>query len=204
MNKTILGIAVALGVGVASAFAIPTTLGVDFRSAAWQAATGKSRYSTGNIEVAAAFPLGSTLTSSAISGLGISAPPLQRTLDILDVTFSLRSGNGLTRAWVTNLFSGTLEIGTLVLDTTKGLEVFTFSGLHTRGKDPHRDVYSSFGNAYNVLNAHFLTVNPLRVVGVKNCSVAGFSSSVPDGGTTLALLGIGLISLTMLRRKFAF
>jgi hypothetical protein len=29
------------------------------------------------------------------------------------------------------------------------------------------------------------------------------SSAVPDGGTTLALLGIGLISLTVVRRGFA-
>jgi hypothetical protein len=206
MNKTILCLAIAMMGGAASALAIPTSLGVDFRSAAWQAAAGQTTFTSGNVKDSAALPLGATLTASSTAGIGINAPtPLSGTVDILNVAFSLASGTGLTGAWVTNLFSGTLESGTLVLNTTKGTETYLFSGLQSSSQNSLGDVYVNFGGAYNVLSASFLVANPLSVLGTKNYSVAGFSSSVPDGGTTLSLLGIGLISLTVLRRKlFAF
>jgi hypothetical protein len=206
MNKTILCLAIAMIGGAASALAIPTSLGVDFRSAAWQAAAGKSSFVSGNVTDNAVLPFGSTLTASSTLGIGINAPtPLSGTLDILNVTFNLGSGTGLTGAWVTNLFSGTLETGSLVLQTTQGTQTFLFSGIQSSSQNSLGDVYVNFGSAYNVLSANFLALNPLSALGTKNYSVAGFSSSVPDGGTTLSLLGIGLISLTVLRRKlFAF
>jgi VPDSG-CTERM motif len=205
MNKTIVCIAIAIVGGSGSALAVPTTLGVDFRSAAWQAAAGKTSYSSGNVTDTAAAPAGSTLTTSLTTGIGVGAPSaFSGILDILNVAFSLGSGTNLTGAWVTNLFSGTLETGSLLLNTTKGLEVFSFSGLSSSSKDPLGDVYINFGGAYNVLSAQFYALNPLSILGAKDYSVAGFSSSsVPDGGTTLTLLGIGLVSLTVLRRRFA-
>ena len=45
MNKTLLYLAIAMLSGAASALALPTTLDVDFRSAAWQAANGNTTYS---------------------------------------------------------------------------------------------------------------------------------------------------------------
>lgn len=201
MNKTILCLTIAMISGAGAAFAIPTTLGVDFRSAPWQLPAGKTTYTTGNVTDTAAVPLGSTLTSSSTAGIGIKSPTaLLGTFDILNVVFSLGSGTGLTGAWVTNLFSGTLETGTLVLNTTKGFESFLFSGLQSSSQNPLGDVYVNFGGAYNVVSAQFYSSNPLSIVGVKDYSVAGFTS-VPDGGTTLALLGIGLITLTIFRRK---
>jgi hypothetical protein len=202
MNKTILCLAIALVSGAASALAIPTTLAVDFRSTAWQSAGGKSSYSTGNVTDTAALPAGSTLTQSSMAGIGINAPLLSGTFDILNAAFSLGSGSGLTGAWVTNLFSGTLETGALLLNTTQGLQTYFFSGLQTSSQDPLGAAYINFGGAYNVLSAQFVAVNPLSILGSKNYSVAGFTT-VPDGGTTLTLLGIGFISLTALRRRFA-
>jgi hypothetical protein len=206
MNKTILSLAIAMVSSAVSALAIPTTLSVDFRSAAWQSAAGKTSYTTGNVTDTAAYPPGSTLTASSTAGVGIKAPSLSSgTVDILNVTFSLGSGSGLTGAWVTNLFSGTLETGTLVLDTTQGiLSPILFSGLLTSSQDPLGDVYIDFGGAYNVLSAQFYALDPLSSLGIKDYSVAGFADppAVPDGGTTLTLLGIGFISLTVLRRRF--
>ena len=143
------------------------------------------------------------MTWSSTAGVGDNAPALAGTFDILNVAFLNGTGNGLTGAWVTNLFSGTLETGTLLLNTAQGLDTFTFSGLQTSAQNPLGDLYVNFGGALNVLSAQFVTVNPLSLLGSKNYSVAGFSSSVPDGGTTLTLLGIGFMSLTMLRRRFA-
>jgi hypothetical protein len=203
MNKTLLYLAIAMFSGAASALAVPTTLDVDLRSAAWQAANGKTTYSVGNVSDTAAFPPGSTLTWSSTAGVGDNAPALAGTFDILNVAFLNGTGNGFTGAWVTNLFSGTLETGTLLLNTAQGLDTFTFSGLQTSAQNPLGDLYVNFGGALNVLSAQFVTVNPLSLLGSKNYSVAGFSSSVPDGGTTLTLLGIGFMSLTMLRRRFA-
>ena len=198
MNKTILCLAIALVSGAASALAIPTTLTVDFRSAAWQSAAGQSNYSVGNVTDSAVYRWGSTLTASSTTGVGVNVPLSLVSADILNTTFSLGSGKGLTGAWVTNLFSGTLEAGTLVLNTTQGVEDYFFSGLQPQSQNSLGDVYVSFGGAYNVLSAEFFEAG----VGAKPYSVAGFTS-VPDGGTTLTLLGIGLISLTVLRRRFA-
>lgn len=180
-------------IGAASASAIPTTLSVDFRSAAWQQAAGKSSFSVGNVTDTAVFPFGSTLTASSTAGLGVNVPLSWTTADIMNVTFSLGSGKGLTGAWVTNLFSGTLELGTLVLDTTQGVIDISFSGQNSLG-----DLYVSFGGAYNVTGAEFFEGG----IGSKPYSVAGFTS-VPDGAATLTLLGIGLVSLTALRLRFA-
>jgi hypothetical protein len=198
MNKTILCLAIAMVSGAASALAIPTTLSVDFRSAAWQSAAGHTSYSVGNVNASAVYPWGSTLAASSTRGIGVNVPLSLVSADILNTTFSLGSGNGLTGVWVTNLFSGTLESGTLVLDTTNGIEDFFFSGTQSQSQNPLGDVYVSFGGAYNVLGAEFFEAG----LGSKPYSVAGFTS-VPDGGATLTLLGIGLVSLTAFRRRFA-
>ncbi len=200
MNKTILCLAIAMVGGAASALAIPTSLTVDFRSAAWQPAAGQSTFSAGNVTNSAVFPWGSTLTASSTAGIGVNVPLSLVSADIMNTTFSLGSGKGLTGAWVTNLFSGTLESGTLVLETTKGVEDYFFSGLQTNSQDPLGDVYINFGGAYDVLGAQFFEAS----LGSKPYSVAGFTSaSVPDGGSTLTLLGIGFVSLTAFRRRFA-
>ena len=196
MNKTILSLAIAMVSGAVSALAIPSTLGVDFRTPAWQSAAGHSSDTVNSVTATAVYPPGSTLSASSTLGIGINAPtPSSGTIDILNVTFSLASGNGLTGAWVTNL--GTLEAGELVLDTTQGDLTFSFSGAQASSGD----LFVSFGSAYDVLSAQFYTVNATSVLGVPDYSVAGFTS-VPDGGTTLTLLGIGFISLTVLRRRF--
>jgi len=117
-------------------------------------------------------------------------------VEIMTTSFSLSSGTGLTGVWVTNLFAGKLlsETGLLVLDTTQGTKTISFSGLQTSAQDALGDVDISFGGAYNVLDATFFGV-------VGNYSVAGFTRHVPEGGTTLALLGIGLIGLSVLRSR---
>jgi hypothetical protein len=195
MNKTILCSAIAMVIGTASAFAIPTSLSIDFRSGAWQSAAGQSSYTVGNVTDSAVYPVGSTLSASTTAGVGVNVPLSWVSADIMNTTFSLGSGKALTGAWVTNLFSGTLELGTLVLNTTQGVEDYTFSGQNSTG-----NAYIDFGGAYNVLSAEFFEAG----IGSKAYSVAGFTSaSVPDGGATLTLLGIGFISLTALRRRFA-
>jgi hypothetical protein len=104
MNKTILCLAIAVLSGATSALAVPTTLGVDFRSTAWQVASGKTSYSVAQVTDTAAAPPGSTLTWSSSAGIGVSAALTLGTADILDMTFLGGTGNGLTGAWVTNLF----------------------------------------------------------------------------------------------------
>jgi len=96
---------------------------------------------------------------------------------------------------------GTLEAGELVLHTTKGDYAFSFNGLEASSGN----FFINFGSAYNVNSAQFYTVNATSSLGVPDYSVAGFSDppAVPDGGTTLTLLGIGFISLTAFRRRFA-
>lgn len=273
MNKTILCIAIAIASGVGSALAIPTTLGVDFRSAAWQSAFGQSSYSVGDVTDPAVFtwesiggtedlglgtyktnidalaaqeenaalngsgsvntwdvtfwsggpePTGmynvsvvaspegswSAYPDSSIAystpGIGVNVPWFWGLADILNTTFSIGFGKNLTGVGVTNLFSGKLEMGKLMLDTTQGIQD---SGLQTHSQYPLGQVYINFGGPYNAPSAKFfeggIGSKPDSVGGFTSSSVPdGTSSSVPDGGTTLALLGMGLISLTVLRRGF--
>jgi hypothetical protein len=103
----------------------------------------------------------------------------------------------LTGAWVTNLFSASAEAGVLELVTTTGTDILDFSGLNSTG-----NAYVNFGSALDVLAAEFCALSPTGQLLNQSYSVAGFTT-VPDGGTTLTLLGIGLIGLTTLRRRFA-
>jgi hypothetical protein len=207
MNKTILCVLTAIFGGAATVLAIPTTLDIDFRSSAWSPANGTGQDTVGNVTAAAAYPPGSALTWSSTAGLGINSPSLLGlgTIDILNVTLSGGAGQGLNGVWVTNLFNGlTDESGLLALNTTAGTDYIGFLGLQTKSQNPLGDVYVGFGGSYNVLSASFYEVNALAgLTGNQNYSVAGFSR-VPDGGPTLALLGIGLISLMAFHRRFAF
>jgi hypothetical protein len=88
-----------------------------------------------------------------------------------------------------------LEIGSRTLRLiVSAMKTVSFSGLQTSAKDALGDVDVSFGGSYNVLNATFFGV-------VGNYSVAGFTRQVPEGGATLALLGVGLIGLSVLRSR---
>jgi hypothetical protein len=196
MYKNIFALIIALFGGIASAVAIPSSLSVDFMTPGW--VTGDTTETVDNVTVTAVYPPGSTLTASSSLGIGINAPSaIAGTIDLLNVTFGLQSGNGLTGAWVTNV--GLLEGGELVLDTTKGDLTYTFTGAEASSGD----YFISFGGALDVLAAQFYTVDATSILGTPDYSVAGFTS-VPDGGTTLTLLGIGLLGLVVFRRKFAF
>ena len=66
-------------------------------------------------------------------------------------------------------------------------------------QDPLGDVYVSFGGPLDVVNAQFYSAGALdTLLSGKNYSVAGFTT-VPDGGTTLVLVGIGLLGLITFR-----
>jgi VPDSG-CTERM motif len=197
MYKTIFALVIALFAGIASAFATP--LAIDFTSAAWSSANGRTQDTVGNVTATSAYPPGSALTWSS-AGVGIRAPGLLALspIDILNISFANGSGNGLTGSLVTNLFSGSWESGVLELITTTGTDYFNLTGLNSTG-----NVYTSFGGAVNVLAAEFWAVNPTGQLFSQGYSVAGFTRSVPDGGTTVALLGISLIGLTALRCRFA-
>jgi VPDSG-CTERM motif len=95
------------------------------------------------------------------------------------------------------MFAGSLESGVLELVTTTGTDIIDFSGSSTG------NVYINFGSALDVLTAEFCALDPTGQLFTQSYSVAGFTS-VPDGGMTLTLLGIGLLSLVIFRRKLAF
>jgi hypothetical protein len=199
MYRNFFALMIALFGGVASSVAIPSNLSIDLRSATWSSAIGTKQDTQGNVTAAAAFPPGSVLTWSSTAGIGISAPGILALspVDILNISFANGSGNGLTGTLVTNLFSGTSESGVLELVTTTGTNYFNLNS-SSSGQD-----YLTFGGALNVLAAEFWAVDPTGQLLNQGYSVAGFTG-VPDGGATLTLLGIGLISMTALRRRFAF
>ena len=200
MFKNILALTVALLGGAAAAWAVPSNLSVDFESTAWDPPTAPAQETVGNITVTAEFPPGSVLSWSSTLGLGVSAQGLigeASPIDIMNVSFANGSGLGLTGTWVTNLPSTALESGVLELITTTGTDYFDFSG------NSSGDVYINFGSALDVLTAEFEALDATGELFNQTYSVAGFTS-VPDGGTTVTLLGIGLLSLVVFRRRFAF
>ena len=200
MIKNILALVVAFFGGAAAAWAVPTNLAVNFESTAWDPPKAPTQETVGNITVTAAFPPGSVLSWSSTLGLGVSAQGLIGALspiDIMNVSFANGSGLGLTGTWVTNLPSTALESGVLELITTTGTDYFDFSG------NSSGDVYINFGGALDVLTAEFCALDATGQLFNQTYSVAGFTS-VPDGGTTVVLLGIGLLSLVVFRRRFAF
>src|SRR5262245_34060545 len=144
MYRNFFALIVALFGGIASAVAIPSSLGIDLRSASWSLASGTTQDTQGNVTAFAAFPPGSALTWSSTAGIGIRAPGILALspIDILNISFTNGSGNGLTGAWVTNLFSGSAEAGVLELVTTTGTDIVDFSGVNSTG-----DVYINFGRA---------------------------------------------------------
>ncbi|MBV8276558.1 MAG: hypothetical protein JO170_15045, partial [Verrucomicrobia bacterium] len=199
MYKNILAVIGALFGATVSVLAVPSTLGIDFRTAAWANANGQVQDTVGKIRATAALPAGSVLTYSSTAGLGMNSPaPFGlATVDILNLTFGGHSGNGLTGTWVTNLFNGVVdEPGILVLTLASGAtDAIEFLGQETASQDPLGDVYVSFGSPLDVLSAQFLEAGELNtLLSGKNYSVAGFTT-VPDGGTTAMLLGISLLSL---------
>jgi hypothetical protein len=199
MYKKLFTFALALAGSIASAVAVPSNLDIDLRTSLWSSASGTTQDTQGKVTAFAAFPPGSVLTWSSTAGIGINAPGFLALspIDILNISFANGAGNGLTGAWVTNLFSGSPEGGILELVTATGTDIIDFSGLNSSG-----DVYVNFGGPLNVLTAEFCAINPTGQLFGQSYSVAGFTT-VPDGGSTLMLLGIGLISLTALRRRFA-
>jgi hypothetical protein len=205
MCKNILALIGALFGAATSALAIPSTLGIDFRSAAWSNANGQIQDTVGNITASAILPAGSVLSYSSTAGLGMNSPaPLGlATVDILNLAFGGQSGNGLTGAWVTNLFSGVVdEAGVAVLRLASGAtDAIEFLGQKTASQNPLGDVYISFGGALDVVSAQFYEAGALdTLISGKSYSVAGFTT-VPDGGATVMLVGIGLLGLIGVYRR---
>jgi hypothetical protein len=159
---------------------------VDLRSKAWEPDNGLPSYTVNNVTAT-----GSTLDWNSKEGVGISDSEGE-----MHLQFSLGSGNGLTGAWVTNLFfkPGIVpQSGVLILETTVGYEKFFVPGQKTAAQDPLGDVFVNFNGKYDVLDAFFY-----RQLG--SFDVAGFSR-VPETGQTLTLLAIGLLSLCVLGGK---
>jgi hypothetical protein len=200
MYKSVVTLIIALFAGGAPAWAIPSSLPIDFRTTAWDLQTEPTQKTVDDITAFAAFPPGSVLTWSSTAGLGLDADGFLALspVDILNFTFANGSGTGLTGVWVTNLPAGSLESGVLELVTTTGTDILDFVGKNSTGND-----YISFGGALNVLTAEFCALDPTGQLFSQSYSVAGFTS-VPDRGTTLMLLGIGLISVIALHRRLAF
>ncbi|MBV8275653.1 MAG: VPDSG-CTERM sorting domain-containing protein [Verrucomicrobia bacterium] len=207
MRKNILALVGVLFGATASVLGIPSNLGIDFRTAAWDNARGQSQDTVGGITMSAAFPLGSVLTWSSPAGIGINSPAPSglATEDILSMTFSGGSGNGLTGAWVTDLFNGVIdESGVVLLTLASGAtDTISFLGQQTASQDPLGDVYVNFGGPLDLVSAQFYGAGELNtMLSGQNYSVAGFTT-VPDGGTTLMLAGFGLLSLIVFGKRFA-
>ena len=212
--------------GAAPALAVPTTLvyrskSAAGKSAAGKPAVGKTSNSADDITDTAPVSPGPSVTPSSTAGVEDSGPLLSGASTVLSLTPSAGAGSGWNGDWGIDIFSATLQSTSVPLNTKRSAPVF-FPELQTISQDPIADLPTNLGGISNVSAA----VKPLSTLDAKYhpvpdvapvpdaAPVPGFSSvsgvasapritSVPDSGTTLTLLGIGFVSLTALRRRFA-
>ena len=187
-DKTILCVLTAICGAAIPALAIPTSLDIDCRSPAWTFANEKGHDAIDDFKA----------DSPRHFGRG--------KFDIFYIKhLGPGSGNGSTGVWASKLFEGLIDDASLIMrDTLHGTDYIGLPGLETKSQNPLRDLYVEFAGTRNDSTARFYEVNPLDGLrGKQNCS-AGVVDKVPDGGTTLMLLGIGLISLMAFHRRFAF
>ncbi len=207
-----------------SASAIPAvgSLEVDFREAGWAVNGTQTSKTVDNVTAAGrrltavGGVVAAPLTQSGTDGLGINGLVGDDSEvgigEFLRVTFAAGSGNGLTGAWLTKLFTG--EPGLLGPITEAGyvslyvggsfLKDVAFSGLQTVGQNALGDVYADFGGALDLSEARFYSSGQLfNGILVNDYSVAGLQKPAPvaDGGLSLGLLGAGLIGVGALSRR---
>lgn len=224
MTKNSIVTLAALLTASVSASAIPAvgSLEVDFREAAWAVNGTQTTKTVGDITAAGrrinllGNEVAAPLTQSSTDGLGVNSPGVDDSelgvAEILRVTFSNGSGDGLTGTWLTKLFTG--EPGLLGPITETGyvklyvggnfLMDVAFSGFQTTAQNSLGDVYASFGSALNLSEARFYSSGQLlNGLFVNDYGVAGFEkpASVADGGLTCGLLGAGLLGVGLVSRR---
>jgi hypothetical protein len=221
LSKYILGLATIL-VPAISAFAIPATLDIDFRSAGWQSAQGQPSYTVGGV-TASAFRLNpqgaqfpSQLSANNVTGLAVdSTAPFQDPSELgprelLSLSFLNASGADLTGVWLTKLFveffGATTDSGFVNLTLSDNSTLpFSFAGAQTSGQNPLGDYYLDFNGALDISKADFYA-NGLPIVN-RDYAIAGFTrattspgGSVPDAGASFLLLGVAMITLALGRK----
>lgn len=186
------------------------TLDIDFREASWADANGLNSFSFGGI-TATANPNPAELTQGSLFGLGVDSqgqgsPDIPSEIDKnerLELVFSGGSGLGLAGVWLTNLFPDDPLVAGNKSDTA--LVTLTFlDSTSIEYKVPGTDetngnFFLDFGGNRNVSKIDFNNFG-----GQSDYSVVGFS--VPEGGSTLLVLGmalVGLAGVTSYQRRLA-
>ena len=202
-----------------AAVVLPGTLDIDFRDVSWAGATNAQTFTVGGI-TANAFAtsiigtsLSAVLRQTSIDGVGVNRtgglgagfddPNEVEVNERLEIQFAGGSGLSLAGVWLTNLFlddsvllpgnqTETALVQLTLLDST--IVNFTVPGSEING-----NFFFDFGANRNVSKIDF------RSPGViSDYSVAGFS--VPEGGSTLLVLGmalVGLAGMTSYQRRLA-
>lgn len=203
-----------------AAVVLPGTLDIDFRDASWAGANGNQTFTVGGI-TANAFAtslitggsLSAVLGQTPVDGTGVNRtggllaglddPNEVEINERLELQFAGGSGLSLAGVWLTNLFlddsvllpgnqTETALVQLTLLDST--IVNFVVPGSEING-----NFFLDFGANRNVSKIDFRSSG-----AISDYSVAGFS--VPEGGSTLAVLGlalVGLAGMTSYQRRLA-
>jgi hypothetical protein len=202
-----------------AAVVLPGTLDIDFRDASWEDANGNQTFTVGGI-TANAFAtsvlggsLNAVLGRTVVDGVGVNRtgglfpgsddPNEVEVNERLELQFAGGSGLSLAGVWLTNLFlddsvllpgnqTETALVQLTLLDST--IVNFVVPGSEING-----NFFLDFGANRNVSKIDFRSSG-----AISDYSVAGFS--VPEGGSTLAVLGlalVGLAGMTSYQRRLA-
>ena len=209
VSKLVRGLCAGVAVlgGALNAVALPVSIDIDFRSAAWAAADNNNSFSVGGV-TATALPSSGELRQNSSDGLGISTSPI--TDDPNEVgpretlVISFVAAMELEGVWLTKLFDelfddrGRVEL----FNGVTSVGVFEFDGTASG------ELFVDFAGPIAATEARFVASqsgNLLDFVRNRDFSVAGFevneTQPMPESGVSLGLLGLGLGAVALVRAR---
>lgn len=189
----------------------PSPIGIDFRSSDWSGANYDHSFSFGGV-TATAFSSKkkdniAKLYKSSSDGLGIRGGENDEIDSWEWLVIDFDSPTFVTDIWISDLFiENPVEEGYVELSDGTSIG---FKGLASKHGDPHVQVEVNktlTGATFygKKVEKTYTSWNGRTKTCLKNTeySVVGFdtSTSVPDSGNTLILLGMGLVSFAAIRR----
>ena len=204
-----------------TAWAVPIpALDIDFRDAAWATGHGQGQYTVGGITVDA-LPDGgfllprANLSHSAVDGFGVTTPLGNDEIDgtvrreSLEVRFD-PTRYDITGAWVSNLFANEavelcflgMCIELYTFDEFGAYEIDGGSATIFTAASGDGNLWIDLSGLASISSIAFYVPNGINSA-LSDFSVVGFTAAQVPEPAILGLLGLGLLTVPLMRRRIA-